>query len=286
MFKYSVILAVVLSIVATKVTYADATVIRYPRPAAIKDSHFDYINELLTEALSSSPHKYQLLPSHAQMQQGRAIHEMKNGTGEVDLLWSMSTDEREKALIAIKIPLDKGLLGWRIPFVAAENKHLFKSVKSLHDLDNYAAGQEQDWPDVKILESNGLKVATSNSYEVLFSMLEAGRFDYFPRSIVEIWKEQEVHANKNLAINLDIAFHYPTAYYFFVAPTKRQFAVDLNNGLETMVRNGQFEKIFLKYHQASIQKAGLRNRLVLELRNPLLDPASMPLGRTELWFKP
>ncbi len=262
------------------------TVIRYPRPSAKTDSHFDYVQELLTTALSFSSNKYQLLPSLAPMQQGRAIHEMKEGTGEVDLLWSMSTDEREKTLTAIKIPIDKGLLGWRIPFVASKNLHIFKDVKNLGDMNNYAAGQELDWPDVKILENNGLKVATSNSYEALFSMLEAGRFDYFPRSIMEIWKEQELHAAKNLAINPDIVLHYPAAYYFFVTPHKHQFAEDLRNGLETIVKNGQFEKIFLKYHLASIQKAGLRQRLVLELRNPFLDPANMPLNRSELWFKP
>lgn len=273
-------------IFGTQVALAATTVIRYPKPAARTDSHFDYVHELLAEALSQSPNKYQLLPSKATMQQGRAVHEMKNGTGEVDLLWSMSTDEREKSLIAIKIPIDKGLLGWRIPFVLTENRQMFKTIRTLRDMDNYSAGQEQDWPDVKILEHNGLKVSTANSYEALFSMLEAGRFDYFPRSVMEIWREQELHASKNLLISPDIALHYPAAYYFFVSPVKRQFAEDLTNGLENMVRNGQFEKIFLKYHQSAIQKAGLKQRTVLELQNPFLNPANMPLHRTELWFKP
>ncbi|MFZ6722381.1 substrate-binding periplasmic protein [Undibacterium sp. Ji49W] len=286
MNKYSAVLFFCLSILGVQLAVADPNIIRYPRPSAKTDSHFDYINELLTEALSFSANKYQLLPSHAQMQQGRAVHEMKNGTREVDLLWSMSTDEREKSLIAIKIPIDKGLLGWRIPLVRSEQKNLFKDVKTLHDMHAYSAGQELDWPDVKVLESNGLTVATANSYEALFSMLEAGRFDYFPRSILEIWKEQELHTGKKLSVSPDIALHYPAAYYFFVAPNKRQFADDLNNGLEMMIRNGQFEKIFLKYHQTSIQKAGLKQRTVLELRNPFLNPANMPLSRSELWFKP
>ncbi|MFZ6870904.1 hypothetical protein ACO0LF_02430 [Undibacterium sp. Di27W] len=284
--KYFFILIIAIFIFGSQFAHAESTVIRYPRPAAKTDSHFDYIQELLTEALAASPNKYKLLPSKATMQQGRAVHEMKNGTGEVDLLWSMSTDEREKSLIAIKIPIDKGLLGWRIPFVISENRQMFKTIRTLHDMENYSAGQELDWPDVKILESNGLKVSTANSYEALFSMLEAGRFDYFPRSIMEIWKEQELHAGKNLIISQDIALHYPAAYYFFVAPNKRQFALDLTNGLEILIHNGQFEKLFLKYHQSSIQKAGLKHRIVLELQNPFLNPANMPLGRSELWFKP
>ncbi|MFZ6707603.1 substrate-binding periplasmic protein [Undibacterium sp. TC9W] len=286
MRKCSVILIIVMLIFGSQVVYADITVIRYPRPAAKTDSHFDYIHELLAEALSSSANKYQLLPSKATMQQGRAVHEMKYGTGEVDLLWSMSTDEREKALIAIKIPIDKGLLGWRIPFVISENRQMFKPIRTLRDMENYSAGQEQDWPDVKILEHNGLKVNTANSYEALFSMLEAGRFDYFPRSIMEIWREQDLHAGKNLVISQDIALHYPAAYYFFVTPSKRRFAEDLNNGLENMVRNGQFQKIFLKYHQVAIQRAALKQRTVLELQNPFLNPANMPLSRSELWFQP
>ncbi|MFZ6655819.1 hypothetical protein [Undibacterium sp. TJN19] len=282
----SFILLILLVVAGLQSAWAEVMVIHYPRASAKADSHVDYMHELLHEALVFFPNRYRLMPSQAQMQQGRAVHEMKNGTGEVDLLWTMSTDEREKNLIAIKIPLDKGLLCWRIPLVTTGNKHLFKSVKALHDMEHISAGQEQDWPDVKILESNGLPVATANSYEALFGMLEGGRFDYFPRSILEIWKEYDVHANRDLFINEEIALHYPTAYYFFVTPSKRQFAEDLNNGLEMLIQNGQFEKIFLKYHQASITKARLKHRTVLELQNPYLNPANMPLHRAELWLKP
>jgi hypothetical protein len=87
-------------------------------------------------------------------------------------------------------------------------------------------------------------------------------------------------------MNEEVALHFPTAYYFFVAPSKRQFADDLCNGLEMLMQNGQSDKIFLKQHQASITKARLTQRAVPKLQNPYLNPANMRLQSAELWFKP
>ena len=83
---YSVILFFVLSLTGMHPVCAEAMVIHYPRASAMADSHADYVHELLRESLAFFHNKYRLLPSLAQMQQGRAVHEMKNGTGEVDLL--------------------------------------------------------------------------------------------------------------------------------------------------------------------------------------------------------
>jgi hypothetical protein len=67
----------------------------------------------------------------------------------------------------------------------------FTKVKTLDDLRQLQAGQGHDWPDTEILRFNGLNVQVSASYESLFTMLRAQRFDYFPRSIIEIWDEQK-----------------------------------------------------------------------------------------------
>lgn len=261
-------------------------IIRYPRPMALVDPHGDYILELLQQALKNYGARYQLAPSAARMQQARAIYEMTNDTGGIDLLWTMSTDDREAQLIPIRIPIDKGLIGWRIPLVSGKNSKLLSHVRTGNDLAAYRAGQEHDWPDVPILKSNGLPVITSTSYEPLFSMLEAGRFDYFPRSIFEIWNEYASHPKHHLHIDESIILHYPSAYYFFVTRRHPRFAEDLRNGLEEMIKSGDFERIFQKYHHASIKNANIRQRVVIELHNPLLNPDRLPRNRNELWYRP
>lgn len=261
-------------------------VIRYPRLSTAGDPHGEYILDILRQAISYSSQPYQLQGSRSTMQQARSIYELTSSQGTVDVLWTMSTDEREAQLIPIRIPIDKGLIGWRIALLTPENVNLFKRVKTAKDLEAFTAGQELDWPDVPILQSNGLPVKTSTTYETLFTMLRAGRFDYFPRSLLEVQFEFDGPIGKNLAIDPHIVLHYPSALYFFVSPREPKMAEDIRSGLEEMIRNGSFEKTFQRYQQATIKGVNLKNRTIIPLRNPTLSPDKMPLNRPELWFKP
>ncbi|MFZ6655345.1 substrate-binding periplasmic protein [Undibacterium sp. TJN19] len=288
------LLTVLLSVLASMGIWATplpaladaAKIIRYPRLSAVVDPHGEYIMEILKQAVKSSGQPYQLQASDAPMQQARAIYELTSGMGGIDLLWTMTTDERENQLIPIRIPIDKGLIGWRLPLVTTANSNLLKDVKSVKDLAAFSAGQELDWPDVSILKSNGLPVRTSTSYEPLFNMLKGGRFDYFPRSVFEAQNEFDAHPNHDLHIDKNIILHYPSALYFFVSPREPKMAEDLQAGLEEMIRNGSFERTFQKYLQNPIRNANIRQRNIIVLRNPLLNADKMPLNRPELWFKP
>ncbi|MDO8178286.1 MAG: hypothetical protein Q7U12_01825 [Undibacterium sp.] len=282
----TVTILIVFSVMHSSGFAKESIEVRFPRPAADIDPQSDYIHAVLKLALKNAPVSYQLKPSSAKMDQARAIYEMTTPNGIVDILWTMSTDEREAQLIPIRIPIDKGLIGWRIPLVKRNNADLLKNVKSLDNLRVFSAGQEQDWPDVPILKANALPVITSAAYEPLFNMLKAGRFDYFPRSIFEILSEYSAHPNHNLYVDQHIILHYPAAFYFFVAPRKPMLAKDLRMGLEVAIKNGRFEKLFQKYHQMSIRKANIKQRVVIELRNPLSTPEKLPMNRPELWFTP
>lgn len=260
--------------------------IRYPRLSTQIDPHRDYLLDILKQAIKASGQVYQLQASDAPMQQARGIYELSSSKGNIDILWTMTTDEREAQLIPIRIPIDKGLIGWRIALLTAANANIFRNVKSLNDLAAFTAGQELDWPDGPILKSNGLPVKTSASYEPLFNMLKAGRFEYFPRSVFEVQVELDDRPGQNLVIDRHIALYYPSALYFFVSPREPKMAEDIQNGLEEMIRNGSFEKTFQRYQLATIKNINLKSRTIIKLRNPLLSPEKMPLNRPELWFKP
>lgn len=260
--------------------------IRYPRLDINVDPNEAYINELLLTAIQHAPKSYDLAPTESRMLQGRAIYEMTRPNGKVDLMWSMTTDEREKQLIPIRVPIDKGLIGWRIALLNSSSKKNFSLVRNLDELRTFTAGQEYDWPDVAILRANKLPVLTSNSYEPLFKMLEADRFDYFPRSIFEIWAELENHKDLKMSVDPQVILYYPSACYFFVSPSRPKLAENLRIGLEKMLADGSFEKIFQKYNQSAIDKSDIKHRIIIKLKNPLLNPASLPMNRPELWFTP
>ncbi|GGC58710.1 transporter substrate-binding domain-containing protein [Undibacterium terreum] len=259
---------------------------RYPTLMADDDPLQEYVLAALDLGLRHSGKDYQRVASSAKMQQARAIQELLSEQGQLDLLWTMTTAEREAQLLAVKIPIDKGLFGWRIALVKRGRGNIFKTVMKSKDLQAYSAGQEHDWPDTPILRSNGLPVVTATSYEALFNMLDGKRFDYFPRSVMEIWQEYREHPFHNLEVEKTIVLHYPTALYFFVSPRRPELAKDLHAGLEKAVADGSFERLFRKHLLPAIKKANIQKRRVLELSNPLLGPDSLPGKRPELWYKP
>lgn len=243
-----------------------------------------YIDELLALIIKNTKKKYVVKPINSHMQQSRVIYEMTKEDGAFDLMYSMTTDAREKEMIPIRIPLDKGLIGWRVALIDAKNKDIFKNVTNLEQLTQFTAGQQRDWPDVDILRTNKLRVITSNSYESLFKMLTSNRFDYFPRSIFEFEKELKLHHEIDMLVDDNIVLIYPTANYFFVTPRRPDLAEDLENAFEKIIKDGSFEKLFLKHNHLAIKQANNHKRVKIHLLNPLLSAKNLPLNRHELWY--
>jgi ABC-type amino acid transport substrate-binding protein len=263
-----------------------AETLTYPRHSDGVDPEA-YVVELLRQALAKSGDDYQLRPSHRHMAQSRAEQALEQNDGSVQLMWTMTTKAREESLLPIRIPIYKGLIGWRVPLVRREDKDWLAKVESAADLKPMRIGQRADWPDTRILRSNGLQVITSQSYDSLFRMLDAGRFDLFPREVVVAWDEQARANQAGLTLEVDehIVIHYPTAFYFFTSRARADLAADIERGLEAMIADGSYERLFQQHHGATLERARLDKRRVIELENPDL-PTRTPFERAELWFRP
>lgn len=254
------------------------TIVRYP----LREMPNDYPLLVLQLALREAGVDFELKASAIHMHQGRALEQLAKGQ-DVDVVWSMTTQEREASLRPIRIPIDKGLLGWRLILTSKAGAAALAKVKTLDDLRKLQAGQGHDWPDTGILRYNGLPVQTGTSYDGLFQMLNAGRFDYFPRSIIEIWDEQRIYSAQDLEVEKNLVVYYPTALYFFVTRQNRALAKTLEIGLNKAIANGKFEQLFQQAYGDALQRARLKSRTRLNLYNPLL-PIATPLARKELWL--
>jgi ABC-type amino acid transport substrate-binding protein len=254
--------------------------IHYPRVDG-DGAQGDYGIALLQLALAKAGGHYRAEPSPARMQQNRALVELQSGAGRIDVVGTMTSAEREAQLLPVRIPLTRGLIGWRIALLRADRQDLLQSVRSLDDLRRYTSGQGQDWPDLQILRYSGVTVQPAAVYSTLFGMLNAGRIDWAPRSVNEIWAEAA--RRPELAIDPYVVLHYPTADYFFVNRHNPALAEALRRGLEAALADGSFEKLFYAHYGEQIRQARLDKRLLIQLPNPLLTPET-PLQRKELWF--
>ena len=276
-------LAILLLAIGLLGSVAARTVV-YPRAETDADDRDRYPVQLLQLALKKAHASYDLKPHPVFMLQVRAMREVEQQSG-LDIVWTMTSAERERALLPIRVPIDRGLLGWRLLLVQPARLPEFASTTTLAQLQALRGGQGADWPDTTILRAAGLQVDESVRYGDLFQKLAAGRIDYFPRSVQEIWGELDVHRGEGFVIEPTLALHYPTAMYFFVNKQRTELAADIRKGLDIALRDGSFQALFMQNFGEIIKRSQLEKRRVFEMGNPLLPPAT-PLADARLWYRP
>lgn len=206
---------------------------------------------------------------------------------ELDVFAAMTSQEYEDEFLAVYIPLYRGMMGMRLGIVKNSNSELFRDVQNLNDLRRFTAGQGKLWTDSKILAANSIPLVEELKYSNLFRMLEAERFDYFPRGIHEPWQEIESHKSLGLVVDKHIMLWYTAPFYFFVNKNNPQLAAHLTEQLLLLIENGTFQEYFEA--DADVKKAlalaDINKRKIIRLDNPFL-PATTPVDNKALWFDP
>lgn len=222
----------------------------YPPPESGADRRFGYYWDLMRAALQATEAKwgpFVLEPSHVVMNADRSQMLLSNAE-TITTLVRVTSREREAIMRPVRIPLDKGLTGYRLFLIRQGTQGALAQVRSLDDLRRFSIGQGGNWVDTKVLRAAGFTVETAPTYESLFFMLDAGRFDLFSRGINEIAREYEDrHATlTHLAIERHLMLYYPLPRYFFFAPTPEgeRLASRVQEGLERLMRTGQFERMY------------------------------------------
>jgi hypothetical protein len=249
-------------------------VVRYPssdsNPYYYK--RVKYFVEILQLALSKSDHNYQL--EKLQMPFMNETRSKTNLAARLyDIHWLNAQTPFETELEPIRIPLCKGLSGWRILFIRPESQAAFSNLKSMNDLRHYTAGHGNDWPDAARYQSLDLPQKLSGSWKGLFSMLKQNRIDYLSRSSLEIYDEEDAFPELNLKVESQLVIRYPAAYYFYVKKTNTQLAADIKVGLERAIADGSFDVIFNRYFSEKIKRLRMEGRRIIEI--PL--PEDVPL---------
>ena len=65
----------------------------------------------------------------------------------------------------IRIPLFKGLFGYRVLLIRKQEQARFDQINTQQDLAKFLGGQGTHWPDTLILQANGLRVTTAETTE-------------------------------------------------------------------------------------------------------------------------
>lgn len=272
--------ALLLATVGTGAVFAGpALVVAWPSNM-LDDPRGAYPVRLLQLAADRSASRYRVEASRVPMNQSRALLNLERSNG-IDVAWTFTSRERERVLLPIRIPVDRGLLGWRLLLMrgsapALEREEALRTLRMV---------QGADWPDLVVLHGNGFQSLAGSSYPGLFQMLHLGRADAFPRSVSEVFAELERPDTKGLQLESDWVLHYPAPVYFFVSRRRPELAIELERGLRLAMADGSALALFEQSFGEAIRRARLGQRKRIELVNPDLHPAT-PLTDAGLWFDP
>lgn len=272
--------------------HAHAATLTYPLTSDGIDSRYDYDWAVLRAALEKTVPgfgPFEQRQSPVAMSPSRVVQEMSTPSGRVNIFVRASSPELETQFLPIRLPVDRGLLGYRLLLIRQADRTRFSQVKTVADLRPLRAGVGQGWADIAILQDAGIGVVEGSNYAGLFAMLAAGRFDFFSRSADEALREiDERHASyPQMEIEATLLLHYPLPRYFFLRRDAEGalLAQRIETGMEMMIRDGSLNALFQRYKGDIITSAALRQRRVIKLANPRLTPQT-PLARAELWFNP
>lgn len=281
------ILLSVIAVVSVTAQNDDVTIVKFLPPQqnlGFENQYYQKLLELALDKTVDTHGPYELVPGDVAMSQRDALKAMIKGEG-VDVVHTMTDKTRERVLLPVRIPLVKGLIGVRLVMINERDEQLFRGITSVEDLSDFTFGQGYDWPDTEILRYNDIKVKTSQEYQALFTMLENGVIDGFPRAVFEVYDEVMDHKEMNFRVAEGFYIYYPSALYFFVKKNMKGAKLQkrLEAGLQEAIDDGSFEKLFLAQNGEYLKRAKLNQRSIVKLKNPLL-PDDTPLEKKSLWY--
>ncbi|MDH5425901.1 MAG: hypothetical protein OEY29_12975 [Gammaproteobacteria bacterium] len=254
----------------------------------LSDNPVSYkILQLALDKTTNAYRPYSLRPS-VPMEQGRVLTELKQNR-RIHVASFAPTEKRESELLAIRIPVTRGLLGIRVCLIHEGRQKLFSDINNLQQWKDRGIkiGQGEYWPDTAILEANELRVIKSVKYKPLFDMLIKDRFDCFSRSVSEVLPELEKYKDKGIGLEQEYVLIYRLPSFFFVSRKNPKLAQRIEQGLRLANQDGSFDRIINNAYRDQFEKINLKNRKAIYLDNPYLSEKTRAIVKDDsLWLNP
>jgi hypothetical protein len=251
-----------------------------------EDLYAEALLEKILKKSGASVPNFQVIQAKSEFSRKRMLSELVSGKN-LQVVAEISSQEWDDKLIPIRIPIRKGINGYRLFLINNQDQAAFRDIKTLQDLKNITTGSEYQWSLRHMLETAGFNVVTGDTYATLFDMLKFGRFKSLGRGVDEVFREYEMFAAKNtdLIVEESLGLYFPLPTYFYVSPRHPDLADLIENGLKTMIDDGSFDRHFISYYQQDILNARLSERRIFKIPNPnlVVDPS---LDKVATWLDP
>lgn len=161
----------------------------------------------------------------------RNVHQISSGITHVDMM--PATPQRlelvrQGKLRMIPVPLDRGILSYRLNILLERKKDMLKSVREPKDMHAFVIGQNEGWMDVDIYRAAGIPTKEVRNWSdgQFAKQMEAGFIDLFPLGLEETLTFFLPHFRKaypQLTADEHILVRYPWFRFVWVSPSGNGF---------------------------------------------------------------
>ncbi|WP_245650856.1 amino acid ABC transporter substrate-binding protein [Thauera butanivorans] len=198
---------------------------------------------------------------------------------------------RNGKLRMIPIPLDRGLLGYRVNLLLESRRDMLAGVRTAEDLRAFSLGQNVGWMDVEIYRAAGIPTKEIKDWaDGEFALqMEAGFLDLFPLGLEETLTHFLPHFRgkyPQLTIDPHVIVRYPWFRFVWVSPKPEADEVfdALQRGFDKMVANGRFLRIWRQYRKPP-PRGVFAGRVVIDIPNPFYGYDLVPPKYRHLLFE-
>ena len=213
-----------------------------------------YLTEVLKTILDKStiehgPYRLNFYSRHLSTNRSRL--ETEKGS-IINVLFASHWNGRylsQNRVIAVPLPVFKGMLGLRSLIATSENNARIDNVEEIASFKHLIAGQGANWEDVQILRDNDVPVTEAQSFDALFPMLAKGRYDYLPLASLEVQTALRTKglAYENLELNNRLSIYYPMPFYVFVNGQRPDIAKRMADGFAIASEDGSIARLFERH---------------------------------------
>lgn len=218
-------------------------------------------------------------------------------SGQTDMDMMPATPDRLKLvqeghLRMIPVPLDRGILGYRINLLLESHKDKLAKVYSLKDMTSFVMGQNEGWMDIEIYQAAGIPTKEIRNWSngQFAEQMAAGFIDLFPLGLEETLTYFLPHFRKQypeLTVDPHVLLHYPWFRFVWISPKAKADALyeALQRGFDIIADNGLFEKTW-RQHRTEPDAQNFISRRIIQINNPFYGNDLVPPRYQHLLFKP
>lgn len=270
----------------------------FPVSAAVfvaqNEPHLAHARALIDAALREAGMKAEFVDAPVGNER-RNLFMISSGQTHLDMMPATPARLRlvkEGRLRMIPVPLDRGILGYRLNILLESQREKLAGARTPEDMRSFVMGQNEGWMDVEIYRAAGIPIKEIRNWSdgQFAEQMEAGYIDLFPLGLEETLTYFLPHFRKRyprLTADRHILVHYPWFRFVWVSPRRDADALyeALRRGFDAIAADGVFMEVWRRYRREPEARI-FADRRIIEIANPFYGDDLVPERYRHLLFHP